>query len=368
MKVPYIDLPGQFEVLREEIMTAVERVFSRGDYVMGLEVEEFEKRFAALCGTPYAIGVGNGTDALVLVLKALGIGVGDEVITVPNSWISSVSCIALQGARPVFVDVGGDMNIDSSLIEAAITPRTKAIIPVHLTGRCADMDAILDLASRYDLHVIEDAAQAVGAQYKGRVSGSMGTVGCFSLHPLKNLNAMGDAGVIVTKDEQMAETLALLRNHGLRTRDDVCMWGLNSRLDTVQAAVLNCRMTILDEVTEQRRCNAERYRTGLAGVAEWVLCPSDQKYERAVYHVFVIQCDRRDELQRFLADRKIEAPVHYPTPIHLKAVCSELDYKKGDFPETERQAQRILSLPVHHGLSDKQIDYVVDSITTFYAL
>ena len=363
VRVPYTDFPGQFEALGDEITGAVTRVLARGDYIMGEEVELFEREFAELSEVVYAIGVANGTDALILALKALGIGPGDEVITVANSFIASTSCIVHVGARPVFVDVRDDLNIDQDLVEAAITPRTRALLPVHLTGRCADMEPLLQIAERHGLHVIEDAAQAIGSRYRGRLAGSLGAVGCFSLHPLKSLNAMGDAGVITTNDSEVAERLRLIRNHGLKTRDEVVVWGLNSRLDTVQAAVLRCRLKYVDHVIDRRRRNATLYRETLPLNVER---PSESPDFYDTYHLFVVQCDRRDELAAFLASVGVDTRVHYPVPIHLQPVSQSLGYRRGDLPVTERQAERILSLPVHHLLSEKQIEVVSDAIAAFY--
>ena len=363
LRVPYTDFPAQFAAEGGEILQAIEAVLRRGDFILGRELEAFEREFAALCGVRHAFGVGSGTDALLLALKALDIGPGDEVITAPNSWISSTSCIALAGARPVFADVRDDFTLDPQRVEAAVTPRTRAILPVHLTGRCADMEALGALAERHGLAIIEDAAQAAGARYQGRAAGSLGTVGCFSLHPLKNLSGIGDGGMVVTNDEGLAERLRLLRNHGLRTRDEAALWGLNSRLDTVQAAVLRCRLRRLDGVTAARRRNAARYR---AALSKLVTCPTERPDECAIYHLFMIQCDRRDDLKGWLAERGIDAKIHYPIPIHLQPCSRALGHQPGDFPVAEAQARRILSLPVHQHLSDEQIDCVCRAITEFY--
>ncbi len=363
LHVPYTDFPAQFEAERGEILEAVERVCRTGHFVLGRDVEAFEQEFAAFCGVQYAVGVASGTDALLLAFRALDIGSGDEVITVPNSWISSTSSIVLVGARPVFVDVCDDFTLDPVRLEAAISPRTKAILPVHLTGRCADMDAIGAIAKRHGLHIVEDAAQAVGARWKGQAAGSFGAVGCFSLHPLKNLSGIGDGGVVVTNDPTLAERVRLLRNHGLRTRDEVVLWGLNSRLDTLQAAVLRGRLRRLGEITEARRRNAARYRAALSSVVQ---CPVDRPEAYAIYHLFMIQCDRRDALKGFLSARGIDTKIHYPIPIHLQPCSRSLGYRPGDLPVTEAQSQRILSLPIHQQLTSEQIDYVSQTIREFY--
>ena len=362
MRVPFTNFPAQFEADREEILQTVERVLRRGEYILGPEVGAFEQAFATLCGVRHAIGVGSGTDALILALKAVGIGPGDEVIVPPITWISSASSVALIGATPVFVDVREDFLIDPTKIEAAVSPRTKAIMPVHLTGRCADMEAIHAIAARHGLAVIEDAAQAAGARDNGRPAGSLGTVGCFSLHPLKNLSGMGDAGIVTTDDEALAQQMRLLRNHGIRGRHEFVVWGWNSRLDSVQAAILGCRLKRLGQITEQRRRHAARYQAALASL---VACPVDRPDEHAIYHLFMIQCEAREGLRRWLAERGIDARVHYPVPIHLQPCSASLGYREGDFPVAEAAARRMLSLPVHQSLAEHDVEYVIESVRAF---
>jgi dTDP-4-amino-4,6-dideoxygalactose transaminase len=362
-KVPYINFPQQFKEGREETMAAVEAVMSRGDFIQGKEVKEFEQEFAKLCGVKHAIGVANGTDSLIICMKAIGIKPGDEVITAPNSWISSASSIALIGAKPVFVDVADDQNLDPNLLERAITKKTKCIMPVHLTGRCARMPEILSIAKKYGIPVLEDAAQSVGAITAGIKAGAGGTFSSFSLHPLKNLNSAGDAGIITTNDDELAASMKKWREHGMKNRDEIDHWGYNSRLDTLQAAILLPRLRRLPDVIEKRRASAKRYTKGLAGVVQ---VPVEREDEFHTYHVYVIQCDRRDELRAYLAEKGIDCKVHYPIPIHLQKCSSELGYKKGDFPVTERQAERILSLPINQYLGADQIDLVVESIRKFY--
>lgn len=363
VKVPYVDFSAQYAAEKGPLLAALDQALARGQHILGDEVSAFEEALAELCGARHAVGVANGTDALVLALRALGIGRGDEVITAPNSFVASASAIALAGATPAFADVGPDQLLDPRALERAVTPRTRAVIPVHLTGKVCDMRAIRAVARKRGLAVIEDAAQAVGAEYRGRRAGSFGDAGCFSFHPLKNLNAAGDAGAIVTSDGALAERLRLLRNHGLKSRNEVLFWGFNSRLDSLQAAVLNRRLPELARIVRARRGNAERYRAGLGGVVD---CPRDAEGCRDVYHLFVIQCDRRDELQAFLKRRGISTAVHYPVPIHLQPACRGLGFKRGDFPAAERQAARILSLPVHQYLARGQIEHVIRSIRAFY--
>lgn len=361
MEVPYVGFRAQYETERKALLEAVERIFSAGAFVGVDEIDRFEEELAALCGTRHAVGVANGTDAIALVLKALQVGPGDEVITAPNSFVASAGAIRQAGARPVFADVRDDLNIDPDAVAAKITSRTKAILPVHLTGRCCDMDPLLDLAARRKIPVVEDAAQAVGAVYKGRRAGSMGTAACFSFHPLKNLNAAGDAGAVVTNDASLAERLRRLRNHGLSGRDAVVEWGVNSRLDGLQAAILRLRMKGLEEVIRARRKNADRYRA-LLGDLE---VPREREHERHTYHLFVLQTDRRDALRARLKEAGVETKIHYPIPIHLQEAARELGYAEGSLPVAERQARRIVSLPVHQYLEERQVDYVAKTIAEF---
>lgn len=363
MKVPYVDFSGQYAAERGGLLRELDRVMGQGEYILGRDVEDFEKKFARLCRVRHAVGVANATDALTLALKAVGVRPGDEVITAPNSFIASAGAIAQAGAIPVFVDVKPDQLMDPSKLQRALTRRTKAILPVHLTGKVCDMEAIVRFARRRKLKVVEDAAQAVGALRGGRAAGSFGDAACFSFHPLKNLNAAGDAGAVVTNDAAVAEKLRLLRNHGLVSRNEVAFWGYNSRLDTLQAAILGYRLKGLAGVTAARRRNAAAYRKGLAGVVE---CPSDEKGSRDAYHLFVIQADRRDDLRAFLKARGISTAVHYPTPIHLQPAARSLGGKAGDFPECERQSRRILSLPIHQYLQPRQLAHVIASIKEFY--
>ena len=365
-RIPYVDIAGQVAPLREELLEAVGAVLDSGAFILGEEVAEFERRFAALCKTRFAVGLNSGTDALILALRALGIGAGDEVITAPNSFVASASAIALVGARPVFADVGEDYNLDPPEVERAITPRTKAILPVHLTGNPANMSALCAIAERHGLAIVEDAAQAILAEHRGRMVGSFGAFGCFSLHPLKTLNACGDAGMIVCDDAARDELLRVLRNIGLRSRDDCVEWSGNSRLDTVQAAMLLVKLRYVEEWTRKRRENARKYRAALAG-CRGVKVPVERTGDRAVYHTFVILAEARDELRAYLDVLGIGTQVHYPTPIHLTKAARHLGYARGDFPKTEYQAARILSLPVHHLLGDEQIAYVCDAIRAFYA-
>ena len=365
MKVKYSYLDTQFADA-EEILDGIRGLLKTGQFTLGPAVEEFERRFAALCGVRFAVGVNSGTDALILILRALGIGPGDEVITAPNSFIASAGAVAMAGATPVFVDVADDYNIDPDLIEQAITPRTKAVIPVHLTGNPAAMPEILEIGARRGLHVIEDAAQAIGASIDGRPVGSWGIAAEFSLHPLKNLNVWGDGGVVVTDSPELADKFRLFRNHGLRTRDEAVVFGMNSRLDTLQAIVACHLMEKLDGITNARIRNAQTYDAALSRFRGAITLPPRKPNVRQVYHTYVIQARDRDRLSAYLTEHGIEAKVHYPIPIHLLPAARHLGYKAGDFPVCEAQACTILTLPVHQDLSQDQLAYVIESIGKFY--
>jgi dTDP-4-amino-4,6-dideoxygalactose transaminase len=365
MTVPYVNLVGQYAAERDVILPVIDRALASGQWVGGPMVEEFENAVAQYLGAKHVVSVASGTDALILGLRALGIGPGDEVITPPNSFVASTAAIHFAGATPVFADVLPDQNIDPAAVEAAITPRTRAIMPVHLTGRMADMSAILEIASRHGLAVIEDAAQAMGSRFNDHHAGTMGTVGCFSAHPLKNLNAMGDAGFVTTRDGALAGRLRRLSNNGLADRNTVTEWGVVSRLDNVQAAVLRLRLTGLDGIVAARRDNAAQYRALLDRRA--IFSPPCRQHEFNSFHTFVVQVDRRDELQSFLSARGIGTAIHYPVPIHLQPAAQSLGYKQGDFPVTERQAIRILTLPVNQSLQSAEVEYVAETVNEFFA-
>ncbi len=362
-KVPFVNFPAQFEEERAELIPLLEEVFRRGDFVGGAAVEALEQDLAEYLGVPYVVALNSGTDALILGLKALEIGPGDEVITPPNSFVASAAAIVAVGAKPVFADVQADQNIDPAAVAAAITPNTRAIMPVHIAGRPADMMAILALAERYNLAVIEDAAQSIGTRLNGRMTGTFGQVGCFSGHPLKNLNAAGDAGFLATTDAAIARQVRLLRNHGMVDRNTVVTWGTVSRLDTLQAVLLQFRLKRLDGVIARRRANAAHYAAQLDSRA---VIPVGLPGAFETFHLLVVQVDRRDELQTYLQDEGIQTAIHYPVPIHLQPVAAEYGYRLGSFPICEQQANRILSLPIHHFLTKSQIDWVSDRISTFY--
>lgn len=365
-EVPYVNIGAQYVEEREALLPIIEDVLRSGVYVGGEAIERLEGELAAFTGAKHAVALNSGTDALVIALAALGVGAGDEVITPPNSFVASTAVIAHLRAKPVFVDVLPDQNIDPALIEAAITPRTRAIMPVHLTGRMARMDEIMAIAAKHKLAVVEDAAQAIGSKYAGRMSGSYGNVGCFSAHPLKNFNACGDGGFLTTNDDRIAAQARSMRNHGLVDRNTVERFGFVSRMDTLQAAILRYRLTRLERITEQRRKNAALYDRLIDRNAVFV--PPEGPKEFNTYHTYVIQADRRDELQRHLASCGVGTAIHYPVPIHLQPAASELGCRMGEFPVTERQAQRILTLPVNQTLSEADVRHVAQCVNRFFAV
>jgi len=366
MKVSYLDLPRGTNAT--EILRALREQLKVCNFTLGPEVGEFEAKFAALHGTKQAIGLNSGTDALFLTMKAVDIGPGDEVITVPNSFIATAAAIANTGARPAFVDAGDDYNINPDLIEEAITPRTKAILPVHLTGNPADMPRIMEIAHRYGLLVIEDACQAVSASINGKPVGSFGISGCFSLHPLKNLNVWGDGGVVTTDSDELAEKLRLMRNHGLKNRDECEFFAYNSRLDTVQAIVGLRLMPALEAATEARIKHARTYDKAFSQLGELIKVPPRKAQVRQVFHTYVVQAKDRDNLHEYLCSNGVEAKIHYPIPIHLQKASRYLGYKEGDFPQCEAQARSIITLPVHQHLTEEQLQYVIATVNRFYGI
>lgn len=365
MNIPYVNLALQHQPIKKELLDAIESVIDSGRFILGQKVNKFERRFAELCGVKYAVGVNTGTDALILALRALGVGKNDEIITVSNSYISSSSCIVAVGARPVFIDVRDDYCIDPYKIEEKITSKTKAILPVHLTGRPADMDAITSIAKNHNLEIIEDCAQAVLAEFNGQRVGSFGTFGCFSLHPMKTLNCCGDGGVITTNEDNLYEKLLLLRDNGLESRNKVAIWSRISRLDEIQAAILLVKMKYVEEWTKKRIANARYYQQNLEGISHLIIS-KDKTYEKSVYHTFVIMADHRDQLQNYLKRKGIGTAIHYPIPIHLQEAAKPLGYSYGSLPVTEMQAKKILSLPVYPELNRSQINYIIESIHSFY--
>jgi dTDP-4-amino-4,6-dideoxygalactose transaminase len=363
MKVPFLDLKAHHAPMIEQFDGAIREVIENGAFAGGPFVERFEEEFAAYCGSDYAVGVGNGTDALWLTLLALGIGEGDEVITVPNTFIATVEAITYCKAQPMFVDVDETtFTMDPVELKRALTARTKAIIPVHLFGHPADMDPILEFARAHDLFVIEDAAQAHGAEYKGRKAGTMGDAGCFSFYPAKNLGAFGEAGAVVTNDAELREKIKSLRDHGQVRKYYHTLMGWNCRMDGIQAAVLSVKLRHLDKANRLRREHASRYNQAFAGVDD-VATPFEANYARHVYHIYAIRVQKRDEVRRALEEKEIGCGVHYPIPVHLQDACRKLGYTPGAFPIAENLAEEFLSLPMFPELTEEQIECVVRRVS-----
>jgi len=348
--VPFVDLKAQYLTIKTEIDAAIARVIENTNFILGPQVEAFEKAFAEYVGSAFCVGVSSGTAALQLALMACGIGEGDEVIVPSFTFFATAETVSVLGAVPVFVDVDpASYTITAAEIEKAITPRTRAIIPVHLYGQAADLNPIRALAEQHKLHIIEDAAQAHGAEYKGRRVGGIGTAGCFSFYPSKNLGAYGEGGGIVTNDEDFARRLRLLRQHGQTSKYAHAIVGYNFRLEEIQAAVLNVKLPHLNDWNNGRRERAARYDELLSDTG--LVLPREMEYARHVYHVYVVQCDNRDELQNRLAAAGIQSGVHYPIPIHLQRAYASLGYKAGDLPVTERLSERVVSLPMYPELT-----------------
>jgi dTDP-4-amino-4,6-dideoxygalactose transaminase len=359
-------LPKQFDSKAiEEILDLFRAFVPTGDFTLGKPVREFEERFAGLIGAKHAIGVNSGTDALKLSLKALGVGPGDEVITTANTFIATVGAIAENYARPVFVDCTDNFCMDVSQVKAAITPRTKAIIPVHLAGQMTDMPALLKVAEDHGLPVIEDSCQCILGAIDGRKAGTFGRTGCFSLHPLKNLNVWADGGMIVTSDDELNIKLRQLRNHGLAGRDTVARLGCNSRLDSLQAVVGNWLIGQVDFITATRIRNAAFLDQKLGGIAG-IRIPLRFANRNLVFHLYIVFAERRDELVAFCKKQGIEVKVHYPVPVYLQEGLSHFGYKKGDFPVTDRHAATMISLPAHEHLTEAQLSYMTGVIAEFY--
>ena len=358
MKVPYLDLAAHHQPFREEFRRAIDQVIDSSAFAGGPFVEKFEKSFAAFCGVEHAIGVGSGTDALWLALMALGIGPGDEVITVPSTFFATAEAISLTGATPVFVDVLEDTyNMDPGALTAALTSRTKAIIPVHLFGQPADMDPILEFGAKHGIPVIEDAAQAHGAEYKGRRAGTMGIAGCFSFYPGKNLGGFGEGGAVVTRDAGLNHKIRMFRDHGQSKRYYHRVVGTNGRMDGIQAAVLQIKLAHLDRNNELRRRHAAKYLELLSDL-ESVVLPYAAPDRSHVWHIFAIRLRERDEIMRILGERNIGCGIHYPVPVHLQEAYQSLNYSSGSFPVAEKCAEEFLSLPMYPELKNEQLEYV----------
>jgi dTDP-4-amino-4,6-dideoxygalactose transaminase len=368
MKVPLLDLKAQYVGIRSEIHEAIDRVCESQHFIMGPEVAALEREMTAFCGARFAVGVSSGTDALLAALMAIGTKPGDEVITSSYSFFATAGVIARLGARPVFVDIDPrTYNLDATQIRRSVTARTKAILPVHLFGRCAQMEPIMAVAKEKEIHVIEDAAQAIGARDEtGRQAGTIGDIGCFSFFPSKNLGAFGDGGMVITNDERLAELLTILRVHGGKPKYHHRTVGGNFRLDALQAAILRVKLKYLQNWTKARRENADRYRHLFKelGLLKWTSVPED--FPGHIYNQFVPRFPDRDGLKEFLRERGVETEIYYPIPLHLQECFQELGYRKGDFPNSEAAACESLALPIYPELTEAQQRYVVETIREFY--
>jgi len=362
MKVPFLDLKSQYETMKDEIHTAINQVIDKTAFAGGPFVEQFEKEFARFCNCAHAVGVGSGTDALWLPLLALGVGIGDEVITVPSTFIATAEAISFCGATPVFVDIEErTYNMNPRLLESAITQKTKAIIPVHLFGQPVDMDPIMEIARKHNLYVIEDACQAHGSEYKGNKAGSMGDAAAFSFYPGKNLGAYGEGGAVVTNNAELAKIMKMFRDHGQSQKYYHGIIGWNARLDGLQGSILSAKLRHLDRWNDARRNHAHTYTKLLSG-ADGVITPYEADYAKHVYHIYAIRVNDRDMLISRLAERDIFCGIHYPVPVHLQQAYSSLGLGKGSFPIAEKCAEEFVSLPMFAELTGEQVEYVAQTI------
>lgn len=364
MKIPFVSFLPMEKELDQELRAAFDRVYTNSWYIAGKEDEAFEKAFAEFCGVKYCVGTGNGLDALMLALKAIGIKAGDEVIVPSNTYIATALAVTYVGANPVFVEPDiRTFNINPELIEEKITENTKAIIPVHLYGQPCDMDPIMEIAKKYNLYIVEDCAQAHGAKYRGQVIGSFGDIAGFSFYPGKNLGALGDAGAIVTNSRALSDKVRALGNYGSDYKYHHIYQGNNSRLDEIQAAFLLAKLPILEKINEERRRIARLYSEGISN--SLITAPYVPEYAKPVWHIYGIRCDRRDELEVYLNEQGIGTNKHYPIPIHLQECYKNLGFKKGDFPIAEEISSTELSIPMYYGMKDEEIHYVIDKVNEF---
>ncbi len=367
MKIAFVNLKRQYEAHKKELDGAWKKTLDSSVFILGKEVEAFEKEFAAFCGAKHCVGLASGTDALLLSLRALGVGIGDEVITVPNTFVSTAMSISLVGATPVFVDIDSKTyNINVTQIEQKITTRTKAIIPVHLYGEPAEMTEIRRITKKHHLKIIEDACQAHGARYRGTSTGTLGDIAAFSFHPSKNLGAFGDAGAVVTNDKALAEKIYALRTYGGRERDHYMTVGWNSRLDALQAAILRVKLRHLAEWNEKRRVHAARYRAFLSETP--LVLPAENPDTIPAFYVFAVRAPEREKLRVYLEKQGIPALVHYPVPIHLQPAYHALGHPVGSFPEAERASREVLSLPIFPELRPEELEHICRRIKKFYKL
>ena len=363
-KVRYSYLPQQFENI-DDLLIEIKQFVKTGDFTLGAPLTEFEDKFASMMGSKFAIGVNSGTDAIKLGLKALGVGHGDEVITAANTFIATVGAINEIGAIPVFVDCDDTFCMNVDLVEKAITNKTKAIVPVHFTGYMTNMEKLISIGEKYNLPIVEDACQGILASQNGKNSGTWGICGAFSLHPLKNLNVWSDGGVIITNDKEFCEKLRLLRNHGMKNRDEISILGYNSRLDTLQAVVGNWLIPQTHDIANKRIENAKYYDDNLGSLKQITIPPRPEGM-KLVYHLYIVFAERRDELLKYCISKGIEAKIHYPIPLYLQEGLKFLGYKEGDFPVTERHTKEIITFPVDQHLSKEEMDYVINTVKNFY--
>ena len=363
MKVEFNVLDRHYHQFETEYQEAANRVLSSGYYILGQEVERFERQFALFCGVDFCVGLNSGLDALILAFRALGIGAGDEVIVPANTYIASVIGVIEAGATPVLVEPDDYYNIDPARLEGVITSRTKALLPVHLYGQACNMRKIIEVAQRYQLYIVEDAAQSHGAYFEEKMTGNFGTIGCFSFYPTKNLGAFGDAGAIVTNNEQLAERIRMMRSYGSKIKYHHEIEGVNSRLDEIQAALLTVKLKHLNSLNKERKHLAGLYLQGINNTK--VRLPQNLSGAEHVYHLFVVMCEDRDALQKHLLKHGVKTQVHYPIPPHLADCYERLGYKAGDFPITERYANQTLSLPLYHGMMLAEIQHVIDCVNAF---
>jgi dTDP-4-amino-4,6-dideoxygalactose transaminase len=364
MAIPLVDLKAQFENIKDEINNAIQEVLESQWFILGTKVQELEEKIADYCHAKYGVGVASGSDAILLALMAIDIGTDDEVITTPFTFFATAGSVSRLGAKPVFVDIDPrTYNINPQLIEEKITPRTKAIIPVHLYGQCADMDPILEIAEKHELYIIEDAAQAIGAKYKDRYAGSIGHIGCLSFFPTKNLGGYGDGGMVLTNHEELAEKIKVLRVHGSKPKYYHSLIGCNSRLDAIQAAVLLAKLDHLDEWNQARRQNAEFYDSLFEGMD--IIKPHSESFNYHIYNQYVINTERRDQMKDFLKSSGVATEIYYPVPLHLQACYSDLGYKRGDLPVSEEASDQVLALPVYPELAKEQQKRVAELIGGF---
>jgi len=365
MKVPYSYLKEQFADI-DDYLADIKEFISTSDFTLGKKLEEFEEKFAEFTRVKHAIGVNSGTDALILSMKALGVGTGDEVITCAETFIATVGAIVATGARPVFVDSNDQYLIDVEQIEKVITKKTKVIVPVWFTGNAPDMDKILAIARKHKLFVVEDSCCAIDTSIGGKKAGSFADAGCFSFHPLKNLNVWSDGGMITTNSDELNKKLRLMRNHGLATRDEVEIFGVNSRLDTLQAVIALRLLPDVKKITDIRIANAKKIDEALKGIKQ-IEIPKRSPDIRQVFHLYMLRVKKRDELLAYLNEKGVEAKVHYPIPLHLQKASAYLGYKKGDFPMCEAHCKEIITLPVHQHLASQEIEYMIDCVCKFYS-